>query len=292
MTGLPGMWDIPDLPGLDTDLNDVVRLPPSEFDDLIEHRGSTVDYWPSQICPCLRQESHRPRADCLACRGMGWIYPERLRQNGVKILLAAINDNKYATNSGEHFGGTANTCTFPSWIHPKPHSLILRAKQLHLVEELITHGIAIVPTANVINTRGSAYETVPRNGPSEDILRYPRIDRVIGIWRWSKDNATDALRVLNGRSFEDMSEAERERVRQAITPEFPSSAYHLAGNRIVWHDGMAPEPGDVYSVAYYATATYILVNPPSYRSDGDVQLQFKCTAVRYDQWGQNEAGSP
>jgi len=287
---LSGLWDISAFDGLDTDFFGLITLNPAEIAADIESRGSSVEYWPSQVCPCARNESHVARADCKACYGMGWLYPRRMRRT-LEILLASLNESQKRAAIGDQITGKAATCTFPTDITPKPGSLIFRRKQQHLVDELITHETAGISTSTIANLRGSALEDVPRQPPSQDLLRYPQIDSIVGIWEWSMKTANEALKIY-GKRFVDLTPSQRERVREATAPEVSRGRYTLKGNRIVWRKGQAPGAGDVFSVSYRAPATFIIVDPPSFRADGDTPLPYKCTAVRYDSWGQGDRGSP
>lgn len=291
MSTLPGMWDVLDLPSLDVDLFEFVRLRGAEFDDMIGARGVLVDFWSAQACPCARQESQAPRADCLACYGMGWLYPKRLRKEQIRILLAGLGDQRRSDGAGNQISGTASICTFPTEVYPKPGSLILRKDQEHLVEELVTRRNPLVSASMVATMRYSELETGTYIREGEDRLRYPYVERIEGIWRWSSETKKEALRMF-GKPFEGLTNNQKGVVRETTCPEVPMGAYELHGNVIRWKDGFTPKPGDVYSVRYRARATYMIIDEPSFRSDEDEHLPYKCRAVRYDSWSPDDRGAP
>ena len=70
-----GVFDrlnLADLPGM--------HLSAAEFDSLIVQHGNSGELRRCLNCPCVRIDTRTADVGCKFCHGLGWLYPEELRE--------------------------------------------------------------------------------------------------------------------------------------------------------------------------------------------------------------------
>lgn len=281
---LPSLYDETGFDGLTATDFSIVTIDNPGNDDIVNTRGLPVEYRRSVTCPCLRSESGRARRGCLMCNGHGYVYPVELRQR-IRVIASNHMANSKQIAAGEALTGRVSA-TFPSAIIPQVGDMVLPEGQFHVVDETIIHAQMPTSHAALAALRENDLETLPVLTAAEDILRYPVVESILGIWGWDPTAAQRTLAGFNRKRKSQLTVEELQKLQNAGLPFYPPSSYTLEGNVIVWKD-RAPAPGTVITVKYHAPAAYFIAEPPPFRADASTRLNVKVSMIRWDALGQN-----
>lgn len=234
------------------------HIDPQELDDIISIHGIGCTYRKSMICPCLRIETGQPRAGCLACHGLGNVYPKDLEE-GIVALVVNRNPRRTAAAPGEFITGSV-VITFPLGIVPGRGDMVLPEKEQHLVHQVVRRAeMQIDP--GVVRDRATATDhAAPKVKVAGDRLLYADIEEIEDLY-WLDEH-------------------------QALKRGAAGRDYKRVGAELRWVDGHGPDAGRAYSVRYRAKAAYV-VNPaePATRGESENFYPYRAEAMRLDRWG-------
>lgn len=234
-------------------------IDPAELDAVIVTDGIGVTYRRGLRCPCLRPESHQARIGCPACRGLGWMHPERLSEPCVVLMVNRSPDRRIIA-AGEYTTGTAYA-TFPSEIIPGRGDILSVDGEIHVVSQVLHR--AENPVSNRKLDARRDPDVQPRHvsaRPYAERLLYADA-QIEQLW-WLDDDGAP----VQGR---------------------PGAHYEFIGGEIRWRDGEGPAPGRGYSVRYCARAEYVVAQAaePTFRQQGDNPIPYRTQVMRLDVWG-------
>jgi len=170
---------------------------------------------------------------------------------------------------------------------PQKGDLVLPKYQVHMVDETLTRAhnpltdaVAALRTSDIVDSAADA--------ASGDILRYPAISRILGVWGWDPDSGRHLLRQWGIASLSGLAAGQLEAFYAAALPQYSAGSYELRdGNVMHWRPGQGPQPGTGYTVKYEASAVFIVADDAAFRADGDIKLQHRPVMLkRYDALGQ------
>lgn len=251
---------------------------PRQYDQFIEQRGVSLEYWPHVPCPCVRPDTMEPAISCVSCGGTGRYYPEAKRTR-VRALMTGRTPNHQAMAPGYLVTGTVRFAwprgfvagdkdlVYPQ-IYDERQGVWVPAERHSVQERLIR--ASNQPDAGAVYRRSVAPGQAPERGKArQERVKYSVVLEVSGLyWQHTETGA------IVTRSANDIS---------------------ISGGIVTWRDGCGPPGGSVYTIDYWAPAAYIL-GEFSHRQLGDLVLPGSSSGVRYDQWdpvsdSQREAGA-
>jgi hypothetical protein len=246
------------LPGLNINsISPPFHLSVEEYNDLLLTNGSGAEYRRAINCPCVRIETRQAALDCQVCRGLGRVYPARLREP-----LIVLDTSRTATMKWAAAGLMAQgniTLTFPCGIIPGIGDMVLPSTDVHVVQEyLFRDGTRRVSDDQLRDRRTRAdHRKVPLKGRDAKLL-YPdpdQIECVVYI-----DDAGELVFAL------------------------PSIDYKLHNDgRLTWLADKGPASGHAVTVRYRAPAAYVIHNSgPILRRENSENMPYRVMAQRLD----------
>lgn len=240
------------------DETDPYHLEVAELDGVIDQAGHPCELRRAVTCPCQRGDTVLPGTGCEDCRGLGWVYPETLREGPIRILVSGRNESAQPEPAGSHSEGRVSL-TFPSRITPGFGDLVLPENTVHLVHETRVHAARAVNPYTLPSSLESTLFQPPEVRPAEDRLLYPDIEAIEALL-WKNDQGDLVL----GREGLD---------------------YELQQDRIRWRPGRGPRAGTSYSVRYRAPAAYIVQGEVAPRTEGGSRLPYRCSGLKLERLG-------
>lgn len=246
----PGIFD-----GLNlADIGGVVHFNPEEYDDAIETHGTSCEYRRSILCPCIQLDTQAPRLGCKHCRGLGYLYPEELRQPLI-VLDVSRSGNLKLVQAGLMASGQISL-TFPRGFLPGRGDQILMDGDLHLVQEQLWQG------GSRRLSRGHLSDQRPPD--SIPLVQRPRAERLL----YECEVQIEAVYYLAD-----------DELHQASCSEYVL----LDGNVWRWQPGRGPAEGEAWTVRYRAPSCYFVENSaPVYRDEADRPCPYRVEAKRLD----------
>lgn len=228
-----------------------------ELEDVILEHGQGAELRRAVRCPCARPETGQPSVSCLGCRGLGYFYPESMREP-VVVLLHSRNPKREDQAAGSRVRGDAQA-TFTLGVIPAAGDLVLPEAEVHTVHQLLQRAYNPV-RPETLRDRLDDGVTLPDLGPAEDRLVYPSVAMIEAV-AWKPSTGVPVV----GREGTDFDLTD--------------------GNRITWRPGRGPEGGASFSVRYRAPAVYVVeYDPSAYRAEAGTRYPYKATVHRLDSW--------
>ncbi len=234
---------------------------PVALDNLVIANGTRGELRRGVLCPCARSETHMARGSCPSCKGVGWLYPERLRcpsymamQNreiGITTSTAGIlTDGEMLATSVSTVAPERGDMWVPCGEAHTVHQTLWRKQQQVDVNDL---------RARLREQDRSLNGTVPK----------PRLERLLyanstgHICHYEvEDDATNDKRVVEAIAGRD---------------------FVVVGQDVRWAQDVGPAPGRAYTMRYDAPAMYIVARKvPRFRSEGGQPLPQRCVLAQLD----------
>jgi len=233
------------------------HIDPHHLNDLIETHGTPCELRKAVWCPCRRIETAKPRAGCPHCRGLGFCYPEDMREHVIAFVLNRMPRRNMVAAVGEIVTGTV-TITFPLGFLPGQGDMLFPEGEEQVIHETIWRAEKQVEDRKVRARAEDVRTLAPRQRPADDTLLYPAVHEVEHL-HW----------IAAGK------------LRRGTMADFT-----VKGNRVVWTKGRGPEAGGAYVVRYRAPAAYV-VRPaePLYRAEGTSGYPYRVEGQRLDKYG-------
>lgn len=203
-----------------------------KIEDMLDRRGRPVKWQETIICSCWNSDSGSPDYTCLACHGKGHVYQTPIES---KALITSITLSKdFAEMAGVFEVGDA-VMTVPKRI-PIRHPVNGMPTGQHTNNPIF--GIGMYDKITLLDDDFKSSEVLvkstPINARPPDTLLNTDVTRIRSIQKYDSSTGDVALYTL-GVDFE------------------------MLGNVVSWlEDGLSPETGEQYSVAYYHRPTYVV----------------------------------
>lgn len=249
-----------------SELGPALHLDPEELNDQIEIHGTGGELRKGMLCPCRPVGRVEPRLGCETCKGVGYFYPEELREP-VCVLGSTRRAKQAETMAGRHWSGTMQL-TFPTGFIPTRGDMLLPDDEMHVVLQILRRAIEEEDPADYRHEPYTAERWQVDKPPSggvpkgwEFLLYSGKIEVEAVAWQ-QKDGAISRSLIAD------------------------PSIYFVEERRIRWKPGCGPEPGQGYAVRYRAPAAYMLGDShPVLRVEGNRPMPHVSTAERLDRWG-------
>lgn len=235
------------------------HLQVEEYDALIQEHGNAVEYRRSVMCPCVRIDTRTPEARCPECKGLGYMYPEHLRED-IIVLDTQRNATLKLVAAGKMTAGTVQL-TFPSGFIPAMGDMVLPTGEEHVVQEQLWVESALrLEPSPMREFRVSADHVPVAQVQRKERLLYPRPCCIESVAYFRGIGAARELVHAN------------------------ESDYHVdIDGRWTWLGSSGPEAGHAWSVRYRAPAVYVVhTSAPTYRSEAGASMPYRVVAHRLD----------
>lgn len=234
-----------------------LHISPEEFTELLLQHGSSAELRRAIQCPCVRIETRSASIDCRSCHGVGWFYPEKLRDDILVLDTSRSATLKWAA-AGMMAQGTVNL-TFPCDYIPGVGDLVLPSNEFHVVTEaLVQEGTRRVDDALLRPERGAPGQRKQRQVSRKERLIYTGEVCIEAVYFFDKN--------------------------REVQEAFPSLDFTLGpSNEWRWNEGKGPPPGHAWTVRYRAPACYMVDgSAPLFRRENDEAVPYRVTASRLD----------
>jgi len=227
----------------------------AEIDASIAQYGFPCEYRKAIRCPCAQPDTRDSAAGCPLCRPLGYLYPERLRTAGMRVLLGGRRDKASYEPTGLDMDGTVSV-TLPRTVVPGLMDMLVLDGTPHVVHEVKTRAELPLDVNRLRARLTDDRMQVTAVRPAEERLLYTE---PLGIdvlaWKVRNDHAVVGVENLD---------------------------YRLRGNVIEFLNGRGPDPGQTYTVRYQAQASYVLPAEATPRAEAGVRLPYTMQAIRLD----------
>lgn len=232
----------------------------AEFDAMIAAEGNSGEFRRCLTCPCVRLDPRTPEAKCPHCRGLGWIYPESLREPMI-VLDQQRNATGKFSGAGEVVDGTVQA-TFPSGVVPGFGDMWRPDGEEHVVvETLHRNGSQRVTDAMLRPHRLSPDQVPPVLTGRKERLLYPDPCCIEHVSYLVRGDGLESRLATAGPLEYDVD----------------------ADGRWSWIGNTGPAPGDAWTVRYRAPAVYVVYSAkPRFRSESDKRMPQLVTMRRLD----------
>lgn len=225
-----------------------------EIDDQILLHGNCGELRRAVRCPCARIDTNTANAACQTCRGVGWVYPETLREPMI-FLDHSRSGNPKPQGPGMLSDGTISV-TLPCGTTPAKGDLLLPTDDVVVVHEQFHRDVQQVSTRTLADRQVVHGQRSRRLRTRRAALLYPDVVSIDALfWKLGEQ----LVQGVQGRDF------------------------RLVDGAIEWLAGESPAEGEGFSVRYQAPAAYIIHNSmPLFRHEAGNSMPWSVQAQRLD----------
>lgn len=233
----------------------------AELDNLVRAHGVRGELRHGVICPCTRPETHSPRGSCPSCKGIGWLYPQRLRCQTYMTMQDRETAIKH-TDAGVLTDGDVLATALSSTV-PERGDMWLPCGERHTIHQILWRRQQQVSQTDL---RARLRE---QDRTANPVPLKPRLERLL---------YADSTNHICHYEIDEPTTNDK-RVVEAVA----GRDFVVIGQDVRWVEGVGPEPGRAYTMRYDAPAAYIVSRKVSrYREEAGQPLPQRCVLAQLD----------
>lgn len=239
------------------------HINPQEIEDEIFLHGSGGELRRAMLCPCRRIESQAANAACGVCNGVGFVYPDEMRE-----WMIFLDHSRKTSNRREAAGMLTDgqiAVTVPisgADAPPAQFDLLLPDKEVSTIHEHFHRDVRTVSNRTLADRQMYLAGPSPAVRPRPAKLLYPKVILVEAV-SW-------ILGVLGSGS-------------ERLVMARQGSDFQVIDGTIEWLTDRGPPEAAGFSVRYQASAAYeVFSSAPLFRREADAAMPWAVDAMRLD----------